>query len=69
MIPDEGPSQRPYETLTPLAAKLGLSIDARHGKNHYAKMVMSALACDGAVLEVRATIWCSYSIGRPATGR
>jgi hypothetical protein len=47
---DEGPSQRPYETLTALAAKLSLTIDASHGKNHYAKMVTSALACDGAVL-------------------
>jgi hypothetical protein len=35
---DEGPSQRPYETMTALAAKLGLAIDISHGKNHYAKM-------------------------------
>jgi hypothetical protein len=47
---DEGPSQRPYETLTALTAKLIPTIDASHGKNHYAKMVTSALACDGAVL-------------------
>jgi hypothetical protein len=47
---DEGPSQRPYETLSALAAKLNLSIDTSHGKNHYAKMVTSALACHGAVL-------------------
>jgi len=47
---DKGPSQRPYETLTALAAKLSLTIDTSHGKNHYAKMVTSALACDGAVL-------------------
>jgi hypothetical protein len=47
---DEGPSQRPYETLTALAAKLSLPIDTSHGKNHYAKMVTSALACEGAVL-------------------
>jgi hypothetical protein len=47
---DEGPSQRPYETLTALAAKLSLSIDTSHGKNHYVKMMTSALACDGAVL-------------------
>ena len=47
---DEGPSQRPYETLTALAAKLSLSIDTSHGKNHYAKMVKSALACEGVVL-------------------
>ena len=47
---DEGPSQRPYETLTALAAKLSLPADTSHGKKHYAKMVTSALACDGAVL-------------------
>ena len=47
---DEGPSQRPYETLTALAAKLGLPIDTSHGKSHYAKMVTAALACDGTVL-------------------
>ena len=49
-VSDEGPSQRPYETLTALAAKLDLPIDISHGKNHYARMVTSALACDGAVL-------------------
>ena len=32
---DEGPSQRPYETLTALAAKLSLTIDASHGKNQH----------------------------------
>ena len=47
---DEGSSQRPYETLTALAAKLDLTTDISHGKNHYAKMVTSALACDGVVL-------------------
>jgi hypothetical protein len=49
-ISDEGPSQRPHETLTALAAKLTLSIDTSYGKNHYAKMVKSALACEGVVL-------------------
>ena len=47
---DEGPSERPYETLTALAGKLGLTIDTGHRKSHYAKMVTSALACDGVVL-------------------
>jgi len=47
---DEGPSQRPYETLTALASKLSLTIDTSHGKNHYAKMVKAALACNGPVL-------------------
>jgi hypothetical protein len=47
---DEGPSQRPHETLTALAAKLGPTIDTSHRKKHYAKMVKAALACDGVVL-------------------
>ena len=47
---DEGPSQRPYETLSALAAKLNLSIDISYGKKKYAEMVASALACDGPVL-------------------
>jgi hypothetical protein len=47
---DEGPSERPYETLTPVAARLGLTIDTTHRKSHYAEMVTSALACDGVVL-------------------
>src|SRR5437868_3053848 len=40
---DAGPSQRPYETLTPLAAKLGLTIDPHEKKSHYDKMVTKAL--------------------------
>jgi hypothetical protein len=47
---DEGPSQRSYETVMALGAKLTLPIDTSHGKNHYAKMVTAALPCDGAVL-------------------
>jgi hypothetical protein len=47
---DAGPSQRPYETLTTLKAKLNLTIDATHRKSQFAEMVTSALACDGAVL-------------------
>jgi hypothetical protein len=47
---DVGPSQRPYETLTPLAAKLGLTIDTHDKKSHYDKMVTKALDRDGAVL-------------------
>jgi hypothetical protein len=47
---DAGPSQRPYETLTPLAAKLGLTVDAHNRKSHYDKMVAKALDRDGAVL-------------------
>ena len=44
------PSQRPYQTLTALAAKLGLTIDARHKKKDYPKMVTDALAKNGVVL-------------------
>jgi hypothetical protein len=47
---DAGPSQRPYETLIPLAAKLGLTIDTHEKKSHYDKMVAKALDQDGAVL-------------------
>ena len=33
------PSQRPYETITALAAQLHLAIDKNHKKNDYPKMV------------------------------
>lgn len=46
----EGPSQRPYETLTALAARLGLQIDPKHSKKHYDKMVEDALKQPGGVL-------------------
>ena len=36
--------------MTALAGKLDLTIDSSHGKNHYARMVTSALACEGVVL-------------------
>jgi hypothetical protein len=49
-IGDEGPSERPYETLTCLAARLRLNINTTHRKSHYAEMVTAALACDGVVL-------------------
>jgi hypothetical protein len=47
---DEGPSERPYETLIPLATRLSLTTDTTHHKSDYAGMVTSALACNGAVL-------------------
>ena len=47
---DAGPSQRPYETLKAVAAKLGLTIDTHYKKSHYDKMVTKALDQDGAVL-------------------
>jgi hypothetical protein len=45
-----GPSQRPFETLTALAARLDLPIDTSHSKKHYDKMVKVAVACNGIVL-------------------
>ena len=45
-----GPSQRPFETLTALAAKLDLSIDTSYSKKHYHDMVKAAVACNGVVL-------------------
>jgi hypothetical protein len=47
---DEGPSERPCETLMPLAARLRLNIDTTHRKKQYAEMASAALACDGVVL-------------------
>jgi hypothetical protein len=47
---DGGPSQRPYETLTPLAAKLDLTINKNFSKKHYSEMVEAALQSDGVVL-------------------
>jgi hypothetical protein len=56
--PDDGassskgsnPSQRPYETLTALAAKLDLPIDTSYSKKHYHKMVKAAVESNGIVL-------------------
>lgn len=45
-----GPSQRPSETLIPLAQKLQLKPNLDYGKNEYSDMVSAALACDGVVL-------------------
>jgi hypothetical protein len=44
------PSQRPFETITPLASVLGLSINKKFSKNHYPDMVANALQCPGVVL-------------------
>jgi hypothetical protein len=44
------PSQRPYETITAVAAKLGLKINKKHKKKDYPNMVTDALAKDGVVL-------------------
>ena len=52
---DSEPSQRPYETLTAVAAALGtkdtpLAIDTSFSKKHYDDMVTAALAASGGVL-------------------
>lgn len=45
-----GPSQRPFETLTALAARLDLPIDTSYSKKHCHEMVKAAVACNGIVL-------------------
>jgi hypothetical protein len=47
---DEGPSQRPFETLSLLAVKLGLPINTGFRKKHYNKMVEAGLDSDGVLL-------------------
>ena len=46
----DGPSQRPYETVTAVAQMLGVTIDAKHKKSDYHKVVSDALAKSGVVL-------------------
>jgi hypothetical protein len=48
--PTKGPSQRPFETVMPLAALLGLTINSKYRKGDYARLVTDALAKDGPVL-------------------
>jgi len=43
-------SQRPYETVSAVAQMLGVTIDAKHKKSDYAKVVSDALAKPGVVL-------------------
>ncbi|HYQ03075.1 MAG TPA: hypothetical protein VER96_30590 [Polyangiaceae bacterium] len=47
---DSGPSQRPYQTISALAAKLGITIDTTFKKKKFAHMVTAALAAPGTVL-------------------
>jgi hypothetical protein len=47
---DDEPSQRPYQTLTAVAQKLGLPIDTEGRKARFKAMADAALACDGVVL-------------------
>jgi len=44
------PSQRPYQTVSAVAALLGLTINANHKKDDYAEVVTDALGQDGVVL-------------------
>ena len=51
----DGPSQRPYETITAVAAALGMggtpmAIDQGFAKKDYKDMVAAAVACQGVVL-------------------
>jgi hypothetical protein len=51
----DGPSQRPYETITALAAALGsggtaMTINQSFKKKKFNDMVAAAIACDGVVL-------------------
>ncbi len=46
--PDDEPSQRPYQTLTAAAAKLGLTIDTSYRKSKFKDMGDAALSCAGA---------------------
>lgn len=47
---DDEPSQRPYETITAVAARLGLAIDSSFKKDKYKHMADAALACEGVAL-------------------
>jgi hypothetical protein len=47
---DDEPSQRPYQTLTALAARLGLAIDTKGKRAKFKKMVDAALECEGVAL-------------------
>ncbi|HEX3682590.1 MAG TPA: hypothetical protein VHU83_08590 [Bryobacteraceae bacterium] len=47
---DDGPSQRPYETVLPLAAALELTIDKSFAKKDFQKMVKDAVGKPGVVL-------------------
>ena len=47
---DDEPSQRPYQTLTAVARKLGLVINTHGKKARFKQMADAALDCDGVVL-------------------
>ena len=47
---DESMSQRPVETVTPLAKKLGLTVDTGFGKGMEAQVAQAAMAGQGAAL-------------------
>jgi hypothetical protein len=47
---DDEPSQRPYQTLTAVAQKLGLAINTKGKKARFKEMADGALDCEGVVL-------------------
>jgi hypothetical protein len=47
---NDGPSQRPFETLLPLSAMLSLQIDTKFKKDDFKDMVKDAVAKPGVVL-------------------
>jgi hypothetical protein len=47
---DDGKSQRPLETITPLAGKLGLTIDTSFAKGQEVQVAEAAMAQEGVVL-------------------
>jgi hypothetical protein len=47
---NHGPSRRPAETLSPLAAKLGLQVNSKFGQGAEAKLMREVLGLSGTVL-------------------
>ena len=48
--PDVKVSKRPFQTISPLTQKLGLSVDTSFEKTDHARMVAAALSLEGVVL-------------------
>ncbi|MBB6250715.1 histidine phosphatase family protein [Nitrospirillum iridis] len=47
---NKGPSRRPFETATPLAARLGVPLNTTYGKGEEAALVQELLGLSGVVL-------------------
>ena len=54
---EAGPSQRPYQTISALSARLGIEINTSFRKKKYPEMVTGALASSGVVL-----IWLRHEL-------